>query len=94
MHDRVGRLPRPVIEGRRSFHIGLVGAAALSEVDVGVAADPASPDDERFMRMALEEARRADFPFGAVIVRNGSVIARARFELWERLTKFEFLLAY
>ncbi len=94
MHDRVGRLPRPVIEGRRSFLIGLVGAAALSEVDVAVAADPASPDDERFMRMALEEARRADFPFGAVIVRNGSVSARARFELWERLTKFEFLLAY
>ena len=30
------------------------------------------------MRMALEEARQADFPFGAVIVREGSVIARGR----------------
>jgi len=30
------------------------------------------------MRMALDEARQADFPFGAVIVRDGSVIARGR----------------
>jgi tRNA(Arg) A34 adenosine deaminase TadA len=28
--------------------------------------------------MALDEARQADFPFGAVIVRDGSVIARGR----------------
>jgi tRNA(Arg) A34 adenosine deaminase TadA len=30
------------------------------------------------MRMALEEARAGDFPFGAVIVRDGTVIARGR----------------
>ena len=30
------------------------------------------------MRMALDEARQADFPFGAVIVRDGQVIARGR----------------
>ena len=30
------------------------------------------------MRMALDQARRADFPFGAVIVRDGKVIARGR----------------
>ena len=30
------------------------------------------------MRMAIEEARLADFPFGAVIVRDGTVIARGR----------------
>ena len=28
------------------------------------------------MRMALDEARSADFPFGAIIVRDGKVIAR------------------
>lgn len=28
------------------------------------------------MRMALDEAKRADFPFGAIVVRNGEVIAR------------------
>jgi tRNA(Arg) A34 adenosine deaminase TadA len=45
-------------------------------------ATPASaqytPDDERFMRMALEQARIADFPFGAVIVRDGKVLALGR----------------
>ena len=30
------------------------------------------------MRMAIEEARQGDFPFGAVIVRDGAVIARGR----------------
>jgi len=30
------------------------------------------------MRIALDEARQADFPFGAVIVQDGSVIARGR----------------
>jgi tRNA(Arg) A34 adenosine deaminase TadA len=40
-------------------------------------AQPAS-EDERFMRIAIDEARQADFPFGAVIVRNGTVIARGR----------------
>jgi tRNA(adenine34) deaminase len=38
----------------------------------------APAEDERFMRMALDEARQADFPFGAVIVREGQVIARGR----------------
>ena len=28
------------------------------------------------MRIALAEARKADFPFGAVIVRNGEILAR------------------
>lgn len=28
------------------------------------------------MRLAIEEARQADYPFGAVIVRDGEVIAR------------------
>jgi tRNA(adenine34) deaminase len=45
----------------------------------GVAtAQRALPEDERFVRMALDEARQGDFPFGAVIVRDGSVIARGR----------------
>jgi tRNA(Arg) A34 adenosine deaminase TadA len=34
--------------------------------------------DVTFMRMAIEEARLADFPFGAVIVRDGAVMARGR----------------
>ena len=46
-------------------------------------------DDERFMRAALQEARRADdedeIPVGAVIVCRGVIIARAH-NMTERLT--------
>jgi len=61
---------------RRSFIAGLAGVAAASGRAFTQTA--ASEDDLRFMRMAIEEARRADFPFGAVIVRDGKVIARGR----------------
>ena len=43
-----------------------------------LAAPSESADDERFMRLALDEARKGDFPFGAVIVRDGQVLARGR----------------
>jgi len=43
---------------------------------------PVSAGDEAWMRMALEEARRAasggDVPVGAVVVRDGAVIGRGR----------------
>ena len=32
---------------------------------------------EEFIKIAIEEARKADWPFGAVIVRDGEVIAQA-----------------
>jgi tRNA(adenine34) deaminase len=45
---------------------------------------PPSPEDEAFMALALEEARRAaaqeEVPVGAVIVLEGTVIARAHNE--------------
>jgi len=34
-------------------------------------------DDEKFMKIAIEEAKKGDFPFGAIIVRGGKVISRA-----------------
>ena len=37
------------------------------------AAVAASDQDEQFMRLALEEARLGDYPFGAVIVRDREV---------------------
>ena len=67
----VHRLP-----SRRSLIAGFACAAALPATKL--AAAPASAEDERFMRIAIEEARQADFPFGAVIVRDGAVIARGR----------------
>ena len=33
--------------------------------------------DEEFMRVALEEAKKGDFPFGAVIVKNNKVISKS-----------------
>jgi tRNA(Arg) A34 adenosine deaminase TadA len=39
---------------------------------------PATAEDEKFMRLALEEAALGDFPFGAVIVSNGEVLAKGR----------------
>jgi len=61
---------------RRSVVVGFACMAAAPSP--ARSAGPSSAEDERFMRMALAEAARADFPFGAVIVRDGTVIARGR----------------
>src|SRR5258707_529721 len=63
---------------RRFFLTGLAAGAISPAVAHAQAGGPASSEDVRFMRMALDEARQGDFPFGAVIVRDGSVIARGR----------------
>jgi tRNA(adenine34) deaminase len=70
-----GRIPT-----RRSVVAALAGAAVLPLSSPLLAQAPTASraDDERFMRMAIDEARQADFPFGAVIVREGRVIARGR----------------
>ena len=67
-----------VAPSRRFFLTGLAAAAISPAVAHAQAGGPTSSEDVRFMRMALDEARRGDFPFGAVIVRDGSVIARGR----------------
>src|ERR1700687_5866949 len=67
-----------VLPSRRSFMSAFACTAILPAVALAQAGGPASAEDVRFMRMALDEARQADFPFGAVIVRDGAVIARGR----------------
>ena len=62
---------------RRSIVVALASAAAVSSGPV-LAKSEVSPEDERFMRMALDEARQGDYAFGCAIVRNGTVIARGR----------------
>lgn len=78
MYERTQRLKAACAchaPSRRSVLAGLAGSLVLSHS--ASALDPSSaPDDARFMRMALDEAQHADFPFGAVIVREGIVIAR------------------
>lgn len=57
------------------------GAAALPAATPALAKGmqtPATDEDIAFMRLALEEAALGDFPFGAVIVRDGVVLARGR----------------
>ena len=63
---------------RRGIITALGSAAVLLPSAQLVAAADATADDERFMRIALDEARQGDFPFGAVIVRDGQVLARGR----------------
>src|SRR5580704_19671995 len=63
---------------RRGIITALTSAAVLLPSARLVAAANATADDERFMRLALDEARQGDYPFGAVIVRDGAVIARGR----------------
>ena len=39
---------------------------------------PVTPDDSKFMQMAIDQAKDADYPFGSVIVRDGRVLAFGR----------------
>lgn len=62
---------------RRSIVVALASAAALSSAPV-LAKSDASPEDERFIRMAIDEARQGDYAFGCIITRDSKVIARGR----------------
>jgi tRNA(Arg) A34 adenosine deaminase TadA len=66
---------------RRHLVAGALGAIALPATIPAFARGidgPATKQDVAFMRIALEEAALGDFPFGAVIVRDGGVLARGR----------------
>jgi tRNA(adenine34) deaminase len=78
MNCRCDPASRRAFATRRSFIAGLSCTAVVPGAVIAEAAGPASAEDIRFMRMAIDEARQADFPFGAVIVRDGAVIARGR----------------
>jgi tRNA(adenine34) deaminase len=65
-------------QSRRSVITGLAAASAAPALAFAAPAEPATDEDERFMRIAIAEAKRADFPFGAVIVREGKILARGR----------------
>src|SRR6516162_8553451 len=66
------------LANRRCFIAGLACTAILPMAANAQLAGPPTAEDVMFMRMAIEEARLADFPFGAVIVRDGAVMARGR----------------
>src|SRR5262249_948381 len=72
-HHRASARP-----SRRSVITGLASAGASPAPRLAAPAGPTAEEDERFMRIAIAEAKRADFPFGAVIVREGKILARGR----------------
>jgi tRNA(Arg) A34 adenosine deaminase TadA len=76
-HESCGCRQETLAPSRRHVIAGLAAIAILPTA--ALAQDSAASDaDVRFMRMAIDEARAGDFPFGAVIVRDGAVIARGR----------------
>ena len=87
-HDHHASDKAPPALDRRSVVAALASTAALSVTplaltnaraeDAANAPTSASKDDLHFMRIALDEARRGDYPFGAVIVKDGGIIARGR----------------
>ncbi|MGE5261498.1 MAG: nucleoside deaminase [Actinomycetota bacterium] len=78
-HTKLG--PHAIRLSRRNVAVLALGALALPVSWPALARgieSPATADDEKFMRLALEEAAQGDYPFGAVIVSNGEVLARGR----------------
>ena len=65
------------LPSRRTIVAALASAAAASS-GPAFAKSEAPPEDERFIRMALDEARQGDYAFGCVITRGDEVIARGR----------------
>ncbi|MGH6981896.1 MAG: nucleoside deaminase [Stellaceae bacterium] len=75
-----GAAKPPLSIDRRALVRGLAGAAIPAALSLPASAkavsSPARPEDEHFMREAIDLAANADFPFGAVIVRDGKVVGR------------------
>lgn len=63
---------RTVLQGGMT----LFAATIAGSGEAGARQAVVQPDDALFMKMAIEEAAKAEFPFGAVIVKNGEVMAR------------------
>jgi Cytidine and deoxycytidylate deaminase zinc-binding region len=84
--DRIASPTKDV--SRRTLIAGAVGALAApiaspallvpSPAQARGIAQGVQPDDELFMRMAIAEAARGDYPFGSVIVRDRKVMAKGR----------------
>jgi tRNA(Arg) A34 adenosine deaminase TadA len=75
-HAHASIRPAKAVElhSRRSIVVALASTAAAASGPV-LAQSEVSPADERFMRMALDEAREGDYAFGCVITRGDEVIA-------------------
>lgn len=66
---------------RRHLVVAALGAAALPIATRAIARAvdmPATEEDIAFMRLAIEEAAKGDFPFGAVITSGSKVLVKGR----------------
>jgi tRNA(adenine34) deaminase len=84
-HDHCAAPAAPPTLNRRSVVTALASTAVLSvtrlsapDARAEAGASTASPEDTRFMHIALNEARRGDYPFGAVIVKEGKILSVGR----------------
>ena len=56
--------------------VTLIAATIAGARDGGARPAPVLPGDEGLMQVAIDEAAKAEFPFGAVIVKNGELLAQ------------------
>ena len=86
-HDHCASHPAAPALNRRTIVTALASTALLSAAlsasdaqaeSAAPAQTAATADDIRFMKIALNEARRGDYPFGAVIVKDGQILSRGR----------------
>jgi tRNA(adenine34) deaminase len=84
-HDHCAAHAAPPTLNRRSVVTALASTAVLSVTQLSApdaraeaGTSTASAEDTRFMRIALNEAKRGDYPFGAVIVKDGKILSVGR----------------
>jgi len=87
-HDHCNSHATASLLNRRNLVVALASTTMLSAVELSAsnaqaenaapAQSTASAEDIRFMKIALNEARRGDYPFGAVIVKDGKILSLGR----------------
>jgi tRNA(adenine34) deaminase len=84
-HDHCAAPAAPPTLNRRSIVTALASTAVLTvsplsapSAHAEAGASTASAEEIRFMHIALNEARRGDYPFGAVIVKEGKILSLGR----------------
>jgi tRNA(Arg) A34 adenosine deaminase TadA len=73
-----GEGKRQMVMTRRSIVAAAAALPLASQAFAKVVQSPATQEDERLMKLAIAEAANGDFPFGAVITRDGEVLATGR----------------
>jgi tRNA(Arg) A34 adenosine deaminase TadA len=53
----------------------LIAASLTRDAQARARSVPITPEDSRFMQLAIDQAKNADYPFGAIIVRDDKVLA-------------------